>query len=324
VIAFSEADSIPKDEDNPAASAIRALLQEHALIYKVTVRDEGGFVMREIRRPGPSVLITTAVRRLSAQMDSRLFSLTVPDDPAQVRKALDKQGDIEIDGLPEPDPALITFQSFLQARAPWPVVVPFAKRLSQEIGRSLAAPQIMRDYARLLSFIKAVTVLRHARRATDPQGRWVATLGDYATVRDLVEDMYAESVADASKGVRDLVEAVGVLDAEQVEQVAKARRAAAATGGLGLLDWQAAAGLGRGVTHATLIEHLKLSKATITRRVATALRHEWLQNLEERPGPGRPDRLVLGSVTPEPVGLPRPEALTDTPPFIGRPLNLGG
>jgi hypothetical protein len=40
VVVFSEADSLPAGEDNPAASAIRNLLQDHRLHYKTTIKDK--------------------------------------------------------------------------------------------------------------------------------------------------------------------------------------------------------------------------------------------------------------------------------------------
>ncbi len=39
LLVFGEADSLPAGEDNPAASAIRNLLQDHCLNYEVTIRD---------------------------------------------------------------------------------------------------------------------------------------------------------------------------------------------------------------------------------------------------------------------------------------------
>ena len=39
VLVFGEADSLPAGEDNPAASAVRNLLQEHCLKYKVTIKN---------------------------------------------------------------------------------------------------------------------------------------------------------------------------------------------------------------------------------------------------------------------------------------------
>ena len=90
VVVFGEADSLPAGEDNPAASAIRNLLQEHQLKYKVTVRapKTGDYQVRELVRPGPTVLFTTAVRRLGPQMDTRVFTLDVPDGLDQVQQAL--------------------------------------------------------------------------------------------------------------------------------------------------------------------------------------------------------------------------------------------
>jgi hypothetical protein len=90
VVIFSEADSIPTDEDNPAASAIRNLLQDHQLHYVVTVRDAdtGDFTVREINKPGPTVLITTSTKPLGAQLMTRLFTLEISDSDAQIRAAL--------------------------------------------------------------------------------------------------------------------------------------------------------------------------------------------------------------------------------------------
>jgi hypothetical protein len=128
VAIFSEADSLPAGEDNPAASAIRNMLQDHNLHYKVTQTDPetGQFVVREINKLGPTVLVTTAVKRLGSQLDSRLFILEVPDGPEQIQAALKAQAHIELHGVAEPDPALIAYQSYLQAQAPWEVFVPFA------------------------------------------------------------------------------------------------------------------------------------------------------------------------------------------------------
>ena len=126
-VIFGEADSLPAGEDNPAASAVRNLLQDHELHYSVAVRDtEGGrFVTQEVHKPGPSVLITTAVRRLGAQLDSRLFILDVPDDQKQIASALRAQAALEADPVASETPeALIAFQGYLQELAPWEVVVP--------------------------------------------------------------------------------------------------------------------------------------------------------------------------------------------------------
>src|SRR5262249_2835128 len=172
VLVFGEADSLPAGEDNPAASAIRALLQEHVLRYKVAVRhpETGDYVVREVQKAGPTVLVTTAGRRFGDQLDSRLFSLEVPDDPAQIRAVLAAQANQEVTPAKPPNRALVAFQGYLQATAPWDVRVPFAPVLSDLIGQRATAPRIARDFSRLLSLFKAVAVLRHPHREQPPAG----------------------------------------------------------------------------------------------------------------------------------------------------------
>jgi hypothetical protein len=74
-VIFGEADSLPAGEDNPAASAIRNLLQDHELHYDVTVKDPktGDYVVKKVRKPGPTVLLTTSTRHLGYQLDTRVF-----------------------------------------------------------------------------------------------------------------------------------------------------------------------------------------------------------------------------------------------------------
>ena len=283
VAIFGESDSLPAGEDNPAASALRNLLQEHQLKYKVTVRDNetGGFRVHEINKPGPTVLLTTGVRRLAPQLDTRVFTLDVPDDPDQLRQALITQGQMEIEEAADPDPALILYQAYLQVGAPWDVVIPFAPDLSREIGKSIASPRLLRDFSRLLSLIKAVTVLRHQQRRKDAKGRLIAEVEDYATVYELVKGMYEASVTGATERVRDLVQAVGKLNG---------------SGGDGVTVTQAA-------------KHLVIHKVAASRAVRTACTHGWLVNNEKRRG--YPASLVLGEPLPDRTGLPAPQVLED-------------
>src|SRR4051812_24717984 len=108
------------------------------------------------------------------------------------------------------------------------VVVSFTDRLAEEIGRAPAASPILRDYARLLSLLKAVTVLRHTHRQIDAQGRVVATVDDYAFVFHTIGDMYAASVTGASVGVREVVDAVGKLKEQGVSPITATSVAATA------------------------------------------------------------------------------------------------
>lgn len=127
--------------------------------------------MRKIEKQGPSVLITTSTRRLGEQLMSRLFVLDVPDDAEQLRKALAAQAQIEIYGVPEANNSLIALQAYLQQKAPWDVVVPFAPALAEGIGRSVINPRVLRDYQKLISLVKAVAVLNCEKRERGKDGR---------------------------------------------------------------------------------------------------------------------------------------------------------
>src|SRR5262249_35838647 len=74
VLLATEADSIPKDPENPATSAIRNLLQDGYLHYSVvTPLPGGGHYVNHIARPGPTTFITCATRKLDEQMMTRFF-----------------------------------------------------------------------------------------------------------------------------------------------------------------------------------------------------------------------------------------------------------
>ncbi len=283
VLAVAEADSLPTSEDNPAASAIRNLLQDGLLHYKVTVRDtqSGEFKVKDVSKQGPSVLITTATRPLGEQLSTRLFTLEVSSDPAQIQAVLRTQAQLEQTGLPDPDHALVAFQQLLQALAPWDVVVPYAEPLSDVLLQQEVGPRLARDFARLLSLIKAVAILRYRHRSTDDQQRVIAQIEDYATVRDLVADMYQATVTGASATTRGVVETVSKLVANK--------------------------GPNDRVNITQVARYLGVHKAAVTRPARAALRNGWLVNNETRKG--YPFDLALGEPLPGSGALPEPSAL---------------
>src|SRR5206468_4137913 len=147
--------------------------------YDVTIKDESGkFVVQKVRKPGPTALLTTAVRRLGDQLDTRVFTLEAPEDASRTQAALRKRAQLELHPPAAPDAALVAFQDYLQALAPLDVVVPFVETLAEKIGQSMTEPRIVRDVEKLLALIKSVTVLRHAHRQRDADGRLIAESAD--------------------------------------------------------------------------------------------------------------------------------------------------
>ena len=277
-LVFGEADSLPAGEDNPAASAIRNLLQDHHLHYEVTIRDRetGNFTTKKVDRKGPTVLITTSTRSLGDQLMTRFFSLEIGDSKEQISAALATQATIETEGIKPVDSQLLAFQAYLQLKAPVKVIVPFANGLSAAMSNIASAPRILRDFARLMSLIKAVALIRYHQRQLDSEGRIVAELADYETVRELVNDMYIDSSTGATSDIRKLVEAVITLDTRRTD--------------------------GERITNTTLANHLNIGIMQASRRAKRALKLGWLVNREQRKY--HPADYAPGEPMPEVEGLP--------------------
>lgn len=278
VLIFSEADSLPAGEDNPAASAVRNLLQDHHLYYVVTVRDPatGEYTVHEVDKPGPTTLITTSTKSLGAQLMTRLFILEISDSREQIGAALMTQAALETEGVIPPDSGLIAFQQYLQLRAPAKVVVPFARELGAAMKKVAAAPRILRDFARLISLIKATALIRHYHRQFDSQGRIIATLADYETVRELVNGMYLDSSMGATSEVREVVETIIRLDTGRAE--------------------------GERITNTRLAKELGTGVKQVTRRAGRAIKAGWLVDREQRKS--YPADYAPGEPMPETEGLP--------------------
>ncbi|MDR9459362.1 MAG: winged helix-turn-helix domain-containing protein, partial [Dehalococcoidia bacterium] len=214
-----------------------------------------------------------------------LFTLDIPDSKEQISAALETQAALETKRAGSPDSGLIAYQLYLQLKAPIKVLVPYARELAAAMAQTASAPRILRDFARLLSLIKVVALLRHHRRHFDSEGRIVADLADYETVRELVNEMYIDSSSGAVNTVRVLVEAVTTLDASRAQD--------------------------ERITNSKLARSLELPVMTISRRAKKAIKQGWLVNREQRKyfpadyAPGEPmpaadglPLLVVNGLTP--------------------------
>jgi hypothetical protein len=134
----------------------------------------------------------------------------------------------------------------------------------------------------VLNLIRSHALLHRATRDRDEQGRVVATVGDYAVVRDLISDLISEGAeATVPEVVRETVEKVEQLIDESGEASVNIKQVGAELG----LEYQ-----------------------PTYRRVKMAEDAGYLRNLEDRKG--KPARLVVGDAMPEDVEiLPQPEAL---------------
>ena len=269
-----------------ATYLIRSLLSEGRLRYETVEKTDEGLVPRLIEKEGPTgLIVTTTSVRLHPENETRLLSITITDSSEQtaaVFQALAKDDDTANIDLAR----WHAVQTWL-ATGPSRVVIPFAETLAQLVPP--LAIRLRRDFRTVLMLIRAHALLHQATRLKDGDGKVVATLEDYAAVRDLVADLVAEGVdATIKPEVRETVEAVERLIAG------------------GMVE----------VRQTDLKSALKLDRSVISRRVAAALDGGFLKNLEDRKG--RPARLVLGDPLPaNREVLPPPNQLAESEPLHG-------
>ena len=263
---------------------IRALLSEGRLEYEFVEKTSEGLRARRICKEGPTGFITTTTRdKLHTENETRYLSLVVKDTREQTRRVFRALAE---ENSEEPDRTRWhALQTWLEA-GEHRVAIPYAGALAEKMGDM--AVRLRRDFSVVLSLIKAHAILHQATREREAAGRIVATLADYARVRELVSGLIAEGVeATVPKTVRETVEAVeNVID-------------------------------GWGEDHATnraVAEELEIDKAAASRRVRTAIGRGYLKNLEDRKG--HPARLVLAESMPEDREiLPAPEELEGVDPL---------
>jgi hypothetical protein len=272
-------------EDDMTSYFVRSLLSEGRIDYEVTVRDkEGGFTTKKIVKEGPTNLIfTTTKTRVHAENETRILSLATDDSREQTARVL-----LELAAESNSDRDLEPWRDLQRwlAGAEHRVTIPYARQLAQLVAP--VAVRLRRDFGSLLALIRAHAVLHQASRACDDDGRIVATLDDYAEVRDLVADTIAEGVGTTvSEMVRETVAALAALASDE------------------------------GVMARDVADKLQLDKSNVSRRLRMAADDGYLRNLEDKRG--KPGRWVIGDPLPESVDLlPHPAQLAtaDTTPDV--------
>ena len=256
-----------------ASYLMRSLLSEGRINYLTVVLGKAGPEPKRIVREGPTGLITTTTAvALHPENETRLLTLTVSDTPAQTRSIM--LAHAQRSRASRDHRAWHELQTWL-ATTTIDVVVPYAATLADAIPP--VTVRLRRDFAMLITLIRAHALLHQLRRARDDRGRVVANFDDYAGVRPLVADLLADAAErTVSATVRETVAAVGALaDADDP--------------------------LGEGISVTALATQLELDKSSALRRARTAISRGYLKNLELRRG--RPARLVTGDALPADTSL---------------------
>ena len=258
-------------EESIGAYVVRSLLSEGRIRHQTTIKQKGVLIEKE----GPTGLITTTTKvSLHVENETRMFSITVDDTREQTKRVLGQLARIAEGLVEEVDVSGWHDLQHWLVQGETRVVVPFASILADLVPKSAAGVRLRRDFSGVLCLIRAHALLHRATRERDDQGRLMASVADYATVREIVGHVVAEAMeATVSSNTRETVAAVAELGQTHPD----------------------------GVSVTDLADRLGLDKSAASRRWQTARDKGWLVNLEDRKGHAA--RLKVGEPLPEEVSL---------------------
>lgn len=245
---------------------IRSLLSEGVVRYETVEKTANGLEAKLIERQGPTGLIVTTTKvRMHAENETRLLSVTVTDTQQQTAAIFQA---LAAERRHEPDTETWHALQVWLSGAEHRVAIPYAEVLANLVPP--VATRLRRDFGMVLNAIKAHAILHQATRDRDETGVIVATLDDYAAVRELLYELVSEGVESTVPAtVRDTVNAVAKLKGAGLEDVSLPKLAA----------------------------ELKLDKSAASRRARTASQRGYLINKEDKRG--KPARYVPGDPLPD-------------------------
>jgi hypothetical protein len=243
---------------------MRTLLSENCIRYQTAESTSQGVKPRLLELEGPTgLIVTTTQTRMHPENETRMISLTVTDTQEQTKSVFH--------ALAEEDREPVDLEPWRQLQV-WlegqsnTASVPYGKALANLVPP--VAVRLRRDFGAVLQLVRTHAVLHQASRKKDAKGRVIATIEDYAVVRELVADLVSEGVdATVSKTIRETVDAVAHLTQDEDHVGLKA-----------------------------VAKHLNLDKTSASRRAKAAREAGYLVNLEDTKG--KPAKLALGESLP--------------------------
>jgi hypothetical protein len=192
---------------------MRTLLTEGRLEYLTVDKGPQGLKARRISQPGPTGLITTMTKAMTREdNETRAWSLYVDDSKDQTLRVVKRQADAAR-GVEKP-PNTASWQALQRQLTPYTVVIPWASTLASLLQLDTLPQDITRlrrDFPRLLTLVKVITLLYQQQRTRDADGRLMATVDDYAMAYYLVAEPFARSVHGLSTRALAVAEAVRAL-----------------------------------------------------------------------------------------------------------------
>jgi hypothetical protein len=205
-IVIPEWTSIASDVE--LVASLRVLLSEGHLVHG-TVEGDGKKEARKLEKEGPTgLLMTTTAAAVDSELETRCLSDMTDDSPEQTRRVFEGLAELEDEEESSVHwPSWHGLQAWLENYGESRVVIPYVMAAAKLMPT--VATRLRRDFVSMLCLVRAHAILHQASRERDERGRIVATLVDYAIVRDLVGEIVAEGAdASVSPAIRETVEAV--------------------------------------------------------------------------------------------------------------------
>ena len=214
-IVVPEWSGVAGDED--IVTALRTLLSEGRLTHG-TVDGDARRSPRRIEKDGPTgLLMTTTAASVDAELETRMLSVLTDDSPDQTRRVFEALADLEDEERSPVDFASWhDLQSWLAESGEHRVRIPYVRALARLMPTG--STRLRGDFVSIVCLVRAHAILHQGTRERDSDGRIIATIADYAAVRDLVADIVAESAgAAAPTAIRETVDAARTLLADAAD-----------------------------------------------------------------------------------------------------------
>lgn len=283
VVVFGEAAGL--HQDGAGAAIIRSIAWEGHLAYETVEKTHKGLQSRRIEKAGPTGIVTTSTRNVEPELETRMLTLSVRDDPSHSRRILRATarraaGESQLVNRAP----FIALQRFLALSNVRDAVVPFAEPLAQLVDTR--AVRIRRDFEQLLTLIKAHALLYQFQRERDSRGRVIATLKDYKAIYLLTADLFQATASD------------GLTPAQRAAVQAVRKLAAPASNGDIVASIKKAVSVANeGITVPQVAKALGIDRSSAYRRLINPLKQGYVVNLEDKKG--RQMRLAPGERLPK-------------------------
>ncbi len=180
--------------------SIRTALSEGEISIMLAEKDEatGKFetVEKRIQAEGLVFVETTTKSRVHDENQTRLFDLYTDESEKQTENILFMQAKQIESQKPEIVEEVKVWRAVQTILENHQVYIPFAKEIAEEFPKNKARAR--RDYPRLLSLIKAHTLLYQYQRCLDKKGRLTAEVEDLEAVLPLAEKVLSQSMKELS------------------------------------------------------------------------------------------------------------------------------